>query len=398
MTRAYFSDSYRRSFTARVIREEALSDGRHVVVLDQTYFYPTSGGQPTDFGTMAGVRVLDVIDGDEILHVVERPLGVSEVECEIDWERRFDHMQQHAGQHILSACFEKLYSAETVGFHLGDDMVTIDVTLEELSPEIADAVEMAANEIIYRNLPIKVYFIEPAEVDKLPLRKKPVVTENIRIVEVEGEDYSPCGGTHPRSTGEVGLIKIRRWEKKRNNVRVEFLCGKRALLDYRWKNEQINQIANLLSLKDVEVFEGFQRLAQEVKDLRRETGFMQNKLQGYEAQELLDEAPEIKGVRVVSKIFTDRDLGAAKKLSGAIVEKGQALVLFGVKGEKAQVVFGRSEQVNVNVNDLLKEVIGLIGGTGGGNAKSAQGGGTELHNLESLIQSAELIVKNRYLA
>lgn len=396
--RLYFSDSYRTRFTATVLREETLADGRHVVVLNETFFYPTSGGQPTDVGTIAGVKVVDVLDGEEILHVVEQPLGLAEVECEIDWQRRFDHMQQHAGQHILSACFEKLYEAETVGFHLGDEYVTIDVTLEELTQEMAYAVETAANEMVYQNLPIKAYYIEPSEVEKLPLRKKPVVTENIRIIEMEGEDYSPCGGTHPRSTGEVGLIKIRRWEKKRNNIRVEFLCGQRALLDYRWKNEQINQISNLMSMKDEEVLEGFQRLTQEMKDLRREMGFMQNRLQGYEAQELFEASPEIKGIRIVSKIFTGRDLGAVKKLSGAVVEKGPAVVLFAVLGVKAQVVFSCSDQVHIPVNDLLKEVIGLIGGTGGGSSKSAQGGGTEVHNLESLIQSAELILRHRYLA
>lgn len=398
MARAYFTDAYRRSFTAQVLREETLSDGRQIVVLDESYFYPASGGQPADYGTIAGVRVVDVVDGEEILHVVERPVGQRSVECEIDWERRFDHMQQHAGQHILSACFEKLYDAGTVGFHLGDDYVTIDLALEELTPEMADAVETAANELVYRNLPITAYLIEPDEAERLPLRKRPAVAENIRIVEVEGEDYSPCGGTHPRSAGEVGLIKIRRWEKKRNNIRVEFLCGRRALLDYRWKNEQVNQISNLMSVKDREVLEGFRRFTQETRELRREMGRMQTRLQGYEAQELFDAAPEQKGVRIVSKIFTDRDLGAVKKLSAAVAEKGRAVVLFAVKGEKAQVIFGRSENVKVNANDLLKEVIGLIGGTGGGSPTSAQGGGADLHNLESLIQSAELILKNRYLA
>ena len=413
--RSYFNDSYKCKFTARVLREEAQEDGRYGVVLDETFFYPTSGGQPNDVGTIAGVKVLDVVDGEEIVHVLEHSLREGqgsqavqgteslfniqgqEVDCELDWGRRFDHMQQHAGQHILSACFQKLYDAETVGFHLGDEYVTVDVTLEDLDWEMVRKVETAANEIIYRNLPIKAYFIQPDQVDTLPLRKKPVVTEDIRIIEVEGEDYSPCGGTHPARTGEIGIIKVRRWEKKRNNTRVEFICGRRAFQDYQWKTEQINDISNALSVKDNESLEGFNRLFQEAKDLRRDMGFVQSRLLSYEAQEFYDKAEVIKGVHLVSAIFTDRDLNSIRRLATQICDRDKAIALFAAKGEKAQIIFQRSENVNINMSDLLKEVMPLINGSGGGNPKSAQGGGTDLHNLESLMQSAQLIISHRHL-
>lgn len=393
----YFADAYVTKFSAQVIREERLEDGRYGVVLNETYFYPTSGGQPHDLGTISQVKVLDVVDGDEIIHIVEQPIGELDVECELDWQRRFEHMQQHAGQHILSACFEQLYDAETVGFHLGDQYVTIDLTLEDLSVEMAETVENRANDLIYQNLLIKTYFVEPDEVDKLPLRKLPAVEEDIRIVEMNGKDYSPCGGTHPKSTGEVGMIKIRKWEKKRNNIRVEFICGRRALKDYQWKNDQINQISNQLSVRDQEASEGFQRLYDEAKELRREVGQLKGQIQVYEAEEFYGQAQEINGVRLVQQLFIDRDLNEAKRLAGRIIEKEKVIVLFAVKGEKAQVAFSRSKDLSVNMNELLKEVIGLINGSGGGSPQSAQGGGSDVSNLESLLQSAELILTHRYL-
>ncbi len=395
--RSYFTDSYVQKFSAQIVREETLEDGRHVVVLNGTYFYPTSGGQPNDLGEIAGVKVLDVLDGEEILHVVEGSIGSKEVECEIDWVRRFDHMQQHAGQHLLSACFEKIYDAETVGFHLGDEYVTIDLTLDELTSEMVKKIEFAVNELIYRNLPIKAYIIEPDRLKELPLRKPPVVDTDIRIVEITGIDYSPCGGTHPSSTGEIGVVKIRRWEKKKDNIRVEFICGLRALEDYQWKNEQINQIANRLSCKDNESLDGFNRVYAEAKDLRKEVGFLHEKVQAYEAEEYYDNARVINGVRLVREVFTDRDMGEMKRLANKIIRHQQVIVLFAAKGEKVQVSFSRSDDLQVNMNDLLQEVIGLINGSGGGNPKSAQGGGSEINNLESLLQASEMILTNRIL-
>ncbi len=393
----YYENSYVTKFNTIISREEKLEDGRHGVVLNETYFYPTSGGQPNDMGTIAGVKVIDVIASDEIIHIVEKPIGDTKVECVIDWSRRFDFMQQHAGQHLLSACFEKLYDAETVGFHLGDEYVTIDVTLDELTLEMAEKIELAANELIYRNLPIKAYIVEPDQLVNIPLRKQPSVEENIRIVEIEGEDYSPCGGTHPQVTGEIGMIKIRKWEKKRDNIRVEFVCGLRALTDYQWKNSYINQMANQFTMKDKEVLEGVQRIYKEAKILRKEVGNLKGKVQFYESEEYYNNAKEIQGVRIVSDIFTDKNIGEAKHLANKVINKDKVMVFFAVQGEKAQVIFSRSDDLNINMNDLLKEVIGLINGSGGGNAKSAQGGGTDINNLESLIKSAELIVTNRYL-
>lgn len=395
--RSYFTDAYVREFTTNVLRVETLADGRSGVVLEETYFYPTSGGQPNDLGSISGIEVLDVIDGEQILHVINQPLEMVEVVGRIDWQRRFDHMQQHTGQHLLSAIFEKLYAAETVGFHLGDEYVTIDLALEELTIEMVREIELAVNELIYQNLPIRAYFVEPEKIQELPLRKQPVVKEKIRIVEIEGIDYSPCGGTHLHNTGEIGLIKICRWEKKRDNIRVEFVCGRRALIDYHWKNEQIKQIALHLSCKDSQSLENFERLSAEAKELRKKVGYLKEQVQRYEADEYYTNSQQVKGVHLVTQIFTDRDLKEAKRLANKIISKEKVIVLLAIKNEKAQVSFSCSKDVKINMNDLLKEVIGLIDGSGGGTAQSAQGGGTNLSNLESLLQAAEMILKNRLL-
>lgn len=394
----YYTDSYTRKFTTTVKEEKTLDDGRHGVILEESYFYPTSGGQPNDRGFINDIKVLDVIDGDEVIHIVERPIGAEKVECEIHWQRRFDHMQQHAGQHILSAVFAELYNGETVGFHLSDDYSTVDITLEELTDEMINRVEEVANQIIYRNLPIKTYFVSPKKAGELPLRKVPSVDEDIRIVEVEGEDYSPCGGTHPASTGEIGMIKIRKWESKRGNVRVDFVCGSRALKDYQLKNDQINQISNLLSIREEESLEGVERLYEEGKEYRKEVSYLKGELSQYQAEELYNGAKEINGLKLVTHIFEGLGMGEIKNMSNDIIEHDNVIAILGsTQPGKAQVSFSRSKELDYDMNGLLREVIGLIDGNGGGNPQSAQGGGSNPEKLEEMMNKSEEIIREKVL-
>jgi len=220
--RLYYSDPYRTEFQARVIERTSVQ-AQPGVVLDCTCFYPTSGGQPHDEGTLNGVPVINVLEREDkaIVHVLAAELDADVVHGAIDWQRRFDHMQQHTGQHILSQAFLKMLNAETVGFHLGKEASTIDIDKAPLAAVQLDTVENLANEIVFADLPVKTYFVAEAELANLPLRKLPVVDMPIRIVEVEGFDYSPCGGTHCRRTGEVGLIKITRAERRGQDTRVE---------------------------------------------------------------------------------------------------------------------------------------------------------------------------------
>jgi len=249
--RLYYDDSYLRHFTAQVV-ESTKVKGRPAVILDRTAFYPTSGGQPHDRGLINGIPVINVIERKDgtVVHVLEEPLPgeVTTVEGEIDWERRFDHMQQHTGQHILSqACLQRL-KAETVGFHLGADYATIDLNKAPLSEKKLEAAEALANAVVFANRPVVARFVSKEELAAMPLRKPPAVEGPIRIVTVEGFDWSPCGGTHVRATGEVGVIKIVRYERRGAETRLTFLCGERAWRDYHQKNRLLRRLATRFSV------------------------------------------------------------------------------------------------------------------------------------------------------
>ena len=247
--RLYYQDDYIQTFSAQITKRGTEEDGTAYVVLSETAFYPTGGGQPCDLGLLGDIQVVDVEEiGGEVRHRLSSPLPeeITEVTGQIDWERRFDHMQQHAGQHILSAAFLEVVQAETLAFHLGKERVTIDVRLDELTEDVWIKVEQRANQVVLENHPIIVRFVDEAELATLPLKKQPSVTENIRVVMIPDFDYNPCGGTHPARTSEVGMIKILGWERHRGNIRLEFICGWRALRDYTRKQATVRELASHL--------------------------------------------------------------------------------------------------------------------------------------------------------
>ena len=252
----FLANPYLREIKARIVEKE-YKDGKYYIKLNRTIFYPhLSGGQPGDRGTINGVEVLNVYEeNDDIIHVTGSNIHGDNVVLNIDWSNRLDNMQQHTGQHLLSAAFYNLYNGETIGFHIGRDNVTIDITLPDLSLEEAEKIEIYVNRIIFSNFQIKSYYIDKKAINNIPLRKIPTVESNIRIVEIDGIDFSPCAGTHLRQTGELGMIKILKWKKYKGNIRLEFVCGNRALFDYKWKNQAIRDISLLLSSKDTDIVE-----------------------------------------------------------------------------------------------------------------------------------------------
>ncbi|MFY0545419.1 alanyl-tRNA editing protein [Brevibacillus sp. H7] len=396
--RLYYEDAYVRSFTAQVVHRGVEEDGTPYVVLNRTAFYPTGGGQPCDKGTLQGIEVLDVEEvKDEIRHRLRSPLSedVVEVEGEIDWQRRFDHMQQHAGQHILSASFVEVAQAETVAFHLGRERVTIDVQLSELTEDMADAVEALANRIVTENRPIQTRFVDEADLADIPLRKQPSVTENIRLVIIPDFDTNPCGGTHPARTGEVGPIKILGWERHRGNIRVEFVCGYRAIEEFARKQRVLRQLMRQLSSSEAELTEQLSRLMAERNELQQALQSKEKQLLAWEAGQLLAEAIPIGGVKVVEASFSERSMQELQQLAQQIVGLSpDTIALLAVQNEKLQLVFARGEAVGVAMNQLLKETLPLIDGKGGGNPAIAQGGGNNsrsggevLSHARSLLQS-----------
>ncbi|AKL95843.1 alanyl-tRNA synthetase AlaS [Clostridium aceticum] len=397
----FWQNTYLKEFTANILSTGVYEKDptKSFIVLDKTAFYPEGGGQPWDEGKIGNSNVSYVYEEEEIIyHVVDQALIEKEnIFCSIDWGRRFDFMQQHLGQHILSRVFEELYDANTVGFHLGNDFVTIDINKPSLSFEEIQLVEEKANKVIYDNLEVVSLFPTKDEVLQLPLRKQPTVEDGIRIVKIDEIDYSPCAGTHPKNTGSVGIIKIRKWEKNKSNLRIEFICGSRALEDFYWKNIQINEVSNLLSVKDIETQDAVTRLYQEHRELNKTLKSLKKSLLDYRVKELHLSAREAGGYFLVVKEFEGEDFKDIKTIASALSLYPNTVALLGTKIDKAQVVFSCSKEVPINMNQLFKEVIPLINGKGGGNATSAQGGGDEAYNLESLLKAAEQKIIMEYI-
>ncbi len=391
--RLYYMEAYQRTFTARVAAVvPSAGDRPGGVVLDRTAFYPTSGGQPHDTGTLAGRPVVDVVDeGQEIVHVLGGPGAAgltvgTEVEGIVDWERRFDHMQQHTAQHVLSAVFLHLLGAETAAVHLGESS-TLDLEVSSLSPEDAQRVEEAVNRIVFENRPVTVRFVDAAQAQVLGLRRPPRRTGTLRVIEVEDCDRSACGGTHVRTTAEIGPVLLRRWERTRGRTRVEFLAGWRAVRDYRWKHALVAEWSARLTVGDRELGGALRRLTAAAEERERALMDARRRLLGYEAAELLGSLPEAphaacppEGVersasrapRVLRLEFPQREVGEVRLLLRELTGRARCVVLAGVI-ETGRLVFARSPGDGPDLAAVLGRACGAAGGRGGGAPEFAQG-------------------------
>lgn len=395
--RLYYEDSYLKEFKAKVLKKIKI-DNQPAVVLDETAFYPTSGGQPYDKGVIQDVPVVEVVEeDDEIVHILKKELKEkinSEVVGKIDWKRRFDHMQQHSGQHILSAAFEKLWNADTVSFYLGDEICTLDIMKDNITSEEVKKAEILSNNIVLENKPIKVYFVDQERANELNLRKIPPQKEDIRIVEINDFDICACCGTHCGTTGEVGLIKILKWEKRGVKIRLDFICGKRSLKDYYWKNELIKNISNKLTIKDTELGETVERMLEERKETRKELREFKEKLQEYEAKRLIDESSiRDNGIRIVNKVFEEKNFQEVRGLVQKIINLNDSVVvLAGIKnkgeGEGAKILFACSRVLEYDMNGLIRETGKFIEGRGGGAPNFAQAGGKKVEGIEDALNFA----------
>jgi alanyl-tRNA synthetase len=391
--RLYFKDSSVLDFSARVVEVRESERGREVV-LDRTAFYPTGGGQPYDTGRLGGANVVDVYEDEAgvIFHLVGESGLVAageSVTCAVDRSRRLDHLQQHSGQHILSQAFVQCCGAETRSFHLGTETSTIDIELDNPTAEHMRAAEEIANLIIFEDRAMRVHLMNEEEASRVPLRKESVVRGEIRVIEIEGFDWSPCGGTHASSAGQVGLVAIKSFERAKKMTRVEFVCGRRALEEYRRANLAAVSVAQLFSADRDAAPELVARLIQENKELKKRARDLLEKASSAEAAEMLSAAREAGGVRVVSAIFDDRDLEELRVLAYKLVQKEDCVALLGSReGGTARMIFARSAEVDSNMGQLMAEACRVVGGRGGGRADLAQGGGPELEKLESAISSA----------
>lgn len=403
--RLYYLDSYCTTFRAVVLTEQEQGETWQVQ-LDQTAFYPTSGGQPHDTGWLNDSRVLDVqvVDG-QVIHMVDKSIGVGQtVEGRIDWDRRFDHMQHHTGQHILSAAFEQLMNADTIGFHLGAEVVTIDLDLPQL--EVADVtrVEALANQIIWQNRTIQARFVDEQVLAGLSLRHPPKVEENIRIVSIVDFDDNACGGTHTKHTGEVGLLKILRTERMRGGIRLIFVCGGRALADYEHRNQVLKDLGSQLSTGVDELAEAVAKVQQSAVSSRKRMEAWKEKWLTVWARDTvarethwLEDAQSGAGTGIlcvqVEDLSEASDLQQAVRALVQAMPPTQSAVVAGV-GELGSRAFIQAMSLtapSLDVNAIVRSVLLKMDGKGGGTKQAAQGSfpvttGTTLAQIVDWLQ------------
>ncbi|WP_041720960.1 alanyl-tRNA editing protein [Alkaliphilus metalliredigens] len=398
MQKKYYENLYEKEFTTSIINTVE-KEGQYHVVLDETYFYPEGGGQPSDTGTIDSIPVIFVYEDETqetIYHVLEKkPNKLKRVTCSIDWNRRYDHMQQHLGQHLLSASIFELFNGVTVGFHLSEHYCTIDIDKAMNETGILEA-EKAVNQSILDSRKVQGLFPTYTELKKLPLRKMPPqTTGQIRIVQIEGIDATPCCGTHPHSTLEVQLMKITKWEKYKGGTRIEFLCGSRAIRDYAFKHETIKKTAQFLSCNENTLLERTNQLLEELRQSNADRRSLQAQVTDYEVKDIFTSAESVGDNKIIKSIFNNAEMKQINSLASKLVSFPRVIVLFGIKSEdKAQLLFMRSEELTtISMKTLLRDAITLVDGKGGGSDLSAQGGGKNKGNLDSAIEYAYRQVK-----
>jgi alanyl-tRNA synthetase len=394
----YYQDAYLREFTAQVTSKTALADGKFAVVLDRTAFYPEGGGQPCDLGALNEAPVIDVRTiGEEIVHTTAGDPGDGPVTGRLDWRRRFDHMQQHSGEHILSGILLANYQAENVGFHLSPASCQIDVTLPSLTAEQATAIEDAANAAIFANLPVTGRFVEQTELSAYRLRKEPGKEFlQIRLVSVEDCDCCPCGGTHVSRTGEVGLLKIRNWEKRKQNIRLDFVCGNRALADYRLKHELARALSSRFSAPVEGTRAAVERTLEKLDASQSQLAACRKSYHEELAARLLAEAANqgSGNLPVISRIFVNYSAADLQDFAARITAGG-GICLAATSdndGGRTSLLFSAPTAAPLPMNELLKQALSPFGGKGGGNALSAQGG-LQGGDAEIILSSARKLLE-----
>ena len=379
--RLYYTDSYLRAFTASVV--ETAEEGR-IAYLDRTAFYPTSGGQPFDTGRLGGVAVVEVVDeGERVAHRLAGAVGAGAAECSIDWRRRFDHMQQHTGQHLLSAVFEELFGLRTVSFHMGAESSTIDVEGGTVDARTLAETERRVNEVVFENRPVVVTFEDSREVQGL---RKPSEREGtLRIISIEGMDRSACGGTHVRSTGEIGALTLRKVDKVRQTTRVEFLCGGRVVRQARADYEALYKAAQLFSSPMEEVPSLVAAQLESARAAEKARRKLELDLAAYRGRELYGAtAPGPDGVRRVTERMDRGTLEELRAVAQNFTAQSKA-VFVAALAEPPSVLLAVSEDAGIDAGKVLKAAITEAGGRGGGTARIAQGSVSDGARLEQVL-------------
>ncbi|MCS6843371.1 MAG: DHHA1 domain-containing protein [Caldilineales bacterium] len=387
--RLYYRQPTLRSFTAQVTARCELR-GQPAVALDRTAFYPAGGGQPHDTGWLNGVPVVDVqeVDGT-VWHLLEQPLPPGElVHGELDWRRRWDHMQNHSGQHVLTQAFIRTAEAETVAWHLSDNTVTVDLDRSDLTPEEIALAEALANEIVQEDRPIAARVVGEEELPWLGLRRRPDVPGPLRIVEIADFDRVACGGTHVASTGQIGLIKVLRAERQGRETRIYFVCGGRALADYGRKHRLVRSLAAQLSTGEDDVPQAIARLQGDLQAAQKALRAAQDALVAAEAERLWATAEAGLPVRAIVGLYPDWPAEQVKRLALTLRSRpGGVVALAG--GSPPQVFCGRSDDVSADAGQALRAALAAVGGRGGGRSEFAQGSAPDAAAAERALGLAK---------
>ena len=394
--RLYYNDTFLHDFEGSVT---AVNGGdKPSITLDQTAFYPTSGGQVFDTGVLHGeggpVRVdqVEETENGEIVHYIN-PADLQNIKPgmkirgTIDTFRRRDHMQQHSGQHVLSAAFERLYKMPTVSFHMGAETSTIDLATDGIRDEQLKKAEELANRIVFENRSVGIRFVALEEAKQLGLRKLPDVgKDELRLIDIADFDLCACGGTHVQTTAQIGIILVRKSEKVKQGFRVEFVCGDRALRVARKDFETLSQAASLFSSGLYEVAANIKKWLDEIKAAQKQQHKLLEELAEFWAEKLFVAAGTNGRFKLVKEIFADRDLAFVKLLAQKLSKSNGLVALLGTTQGQPTLVFARSSNVDVDVSALIKEAIASVGGRGGGTKDLAQGGVPDAAKVPELLE------------
>jgi len=394
----YYHDSFLCEFDAEVLDIGSDSESRPTVILDRTAFYPTSGGQIFDTGwirpsqTSNKLRVADVTErgGGQILHVLDNAGSLqkgSRVHGQIDIDRRRDHMQQHSGQHVLSAAFVRLFNLPTVSFHMGAESCSIDLDTKQLTAAQVEAAEALANDVVMQNRDVSIRFVTQEEAQSLGLRKiPPVERDQLRLIDVHDFDLTACGGTHVSATGQIGCILLRKIEKTRQGWRIEFVCGKRAVATARRDYSVLAESGGLLSSYIWDIPQQVRKLQEEARAARKSGEHLLEELADLYASRLLGETPETGSRKIIIRTFPDRDLTFIKLLAQKLTRQSAGVIaLLGTTSEPPALVFAQSPEQPFDMGGLMKDALARLGGRGGGSRDMAQGGPTQVEGLEAAL-------------
>ncbi|WMJ80167.1 DHHA1 domain-containing protein [Clostridium sp. MB40-C1] len=397
MEKLYYENQYIKTFTAEIINISEKNNEFHIL-LDKTYFYPGDGEQPCDTGHLESIPVIRVYEKEgDIYHVTQKkPIKIHKIKCSINWENRFDNMQQYLGQHILSSCFLNLFNGNTMDFKLDKEYCTINIDKIFDIFQIQE-VEKLSNNIIFDNIPIEFMYPSKSELKKLAF-KKPLTrtSEQIRIAKIGDLSITPCFGIHPKSTIEVQLIKIIKWENLKNSTRITFLCGKRAVADYFSKDVFTSKICTNLKCNEEEALDQIQHLTQDLRKIIYENSSLKAKIADYEIQDMINNCDKLNNINIIKSVYDNTDFKYINLLASKLTSFENVIVLFAIKDDaKARLIFMCSKDLKViSMNSLLKDAITLIDGNGGGSDSSAQGGGKNTNNLDSTLEYAFMKIKN----